>query len=278
MRATASGERRALDFPWPVLSKITKALMPQTITILAGAPAATKSLLSLQALAYWHDAAIPIGCYMLEDSRAFHLSRALAQRAGDSRLTDDEYLRSHPEAVAVVEQHRAWLDAFGRCLVAKPRKRIDLKQVAAWVTEQAQSGRRIIVIDPLTAASSGVNRWIDDGAFVDSIKIAAEDHGASIILVLHTDRLTGNLRGGQIYEQLAHTVLVIKSQDRETVPCVRFSETLRAEVNRTIYVQKSRLGIGTGSTLGFYFDPATLTFAEQGIVQRKGAKGKDNAK
>lgn len=268
--ATANGSRRAIAWPFHLLSKLTRSLSPGTITELVGSPAATKTLMVMQAAAHWHSLGIPVAYYALEDSRAFHLNRALAQRCGLADLTDDEFIRANPDvARKAAENNRAWLDSFGRCIHEKPRTRVKLIEAGNWIRDQAKAGKRIVILDPLMACATGSQRWIDDGAFVDCIKIAAEDHGASVVIVNHLDLVTGKARGGQIYEQLAHTVLVIKAQDPEKMRVVLPHITEETDINRLITIQKARLASGTGATIGFWFDSKSLTFRECGTVSKK---------
>ena len=73
---TISGKRRALAWPWVNVGNLTKALLPASVVVLCGDPGATKSLLLLQAAAYWYGAGLNVAVYELEKDRAFHLHRA----------------------------------------------------------------------------------------------------------------------------------------------------------------------------------------------------------
>ena len=91
VEATVSGGRRSLDWPWRLLGRLTR-VMPGTVALLCGEGGVSKSFLVLQAAAWWHELGRRVALYELEGTRAEHLQRALAQRAGSSALTDDNWL------------------------------------------------------------------------------------------------------------------------------------------------------------------------------------------
>jgi len=82
------GLYRAVGFPWRLLTTMTQALTPQTVTVLCGNPGATKTLCLLQALKFWQSRGIKAVCLELEWDKEYHLKRALAQESNNSNVTN----------------------------------------------------------------------------------------------------------------------------------------------------------------------------------------------
>lgn len=278
---TIAGRRVAAPFPWPVMTSLTKALLPGTVTLLGGAGGSTKSFLIMQCLSYWHEHNIRADIYMLEDDRDYHLYRALAQYANNANIFDDEWIRAHPEETrAAFIANRAYLDAIGPCIWDANGNTLTLAQLAEWVRERASGGARVIVIDPITAANAEDKAWAEDLAFIMSVKKSAVEYGASVVLVTHPKKGAGSgrgkpsmddLAGGAAYQRFSHTVLMLEAQDTKEMTVLTADDDgppiqLR-HVNRLLRVCKSRNARGSGMMLGMFFNGGTLKFIAQGIIQ-----------
>jgi len=277
LSATISGERSAIPWPWTNLTHMSKSLLPGTMTVLCGEPGAGKSFFVLQAAAYWHSIGIPVAVTMLEESRAWHLTRALAQRAESSALLDDAWIHANAdESRQAFEEHRDFLDSFGRVIHAESSQQLDLKSLGEWVQAKAERGCRVIVVDPVTMADTGPgNSWDADKGFVKACKHAAESCGASVLLVTHPkkrgpkDRGIGldALAGGTAYVRFSQCVLWLqKHKPPQATRIVGSCGTFGAELNRTLHICKARNGTGGGMGIGFEFSGETLLFAEQGLI------------
>jgi len=280
LSATISGERSAIPWPWPGVARMSKALLPGTLTVLCGEPGAGKSFFILQAAAYWHAMGIPVAVTMLEENRAWHLTRALAQRTESSALLDDAWIHANAdESRQAFEEHRDFLDSFGRVIHAESSQQLDLKALGKWVQAKADRGCRVVVVDPVTMADTGPgNSWDADKGFVKTCKHAAESCGASILLVTHPkkrgskDRGIGldALAGGTAYVRFSQCVLWLqKHKPPQATRIVGSCGTFGAELNRTLHICKARNGTGGGMGIGFEFSGETLLFAEQGIIVDK---------
>ena len=280
IEATIDGTRQAIDWPWPVLAKLTKALLPGTVTLLCGSPGATKSFALLEALAYWHDRGIPAVVYELEEDRKFHLYRALAQRAENSNLLDDEWVRKNgPASLHSVEASQRFLDTFGRKIWEAPNKPPSLAMLSEWVQERAEEGARVIAIDPITAAEPEKSPWIADPMFLYAVKNTLVKTGASLILVTHPKKGAGTvntldeLAGGAGYPRLTQTIIWIEAHGKPKTVIVKCKgghpqDEVAARVNRTFHLLKTRNGVGQGGAIGFYFNGETLKSIEQGGIVR----------
>jgi len=276
---TIAGRRIAVPWPWRNLGRITKALMPGTVTTICGDPGSTKSFLAIDAARYWHiESKIKIAIYELEEDRAYHLTRLLAQLSETSGLVDAEWVRDHPDlARESYNRFRAVLDSFGRRMTTAPNVQVSLDDLAAWVEKQASSRSRIIVIDPITAASTNEKPWIADLKFLMAVKASAVQHGCSVILITHPRKGSGSKRGiglddmagGSAYARFTQTVIWIGCHEQpKQVRVIDEGVTRTDTVNRVIKIKKARNGRGAGSEIGFNFDHDTLRFTEAGIIKK----------
>jgi hypothetical protein len=276
---TLSGKRSAIEWPWPWISRLSKALLPGTVTLICGDPGASKSFLLLQAAAFWQKQGIRLAIYELEEDRTYHLYRALAQEAGDSRYFDDAWMRSNPqEATETFAHFQSWLDEFGRCIFEAPDKQVTLTDLTKWVEDRAKDGCRIIAIDPVTAAETTDKPWVDDLKFIMAIKTTAREYGVSVILITHPKKGRkmamgmDELAGGAAYQRFAQTIIWVEHHKTPKTVIVKspVGGTMSIDINRTIHLTKTRNGVGHGVGLAYRFQGDTLRFDEKGIIQEKG--------
>ena len=273
-----AGRYRAVPLPWPMLSRATRALLPGTVTVLCGDPGATKSIMLLQAMAHWHESGIPIAFYEMEEDRVYHLNRLVAQRVGDSNLTDPEWIERNPDlAREAFQSCQAEIDTIGRDMAEAPDSQKTLTELAEWVGRQALAGKRVIAIDPITAAAQGSKPWIEDLEFLLAVKTHMRTHGASLVLVTHPRpgaKKAGldNMAGGRAYARFTQTVLWVRGLHPPQTKNIKtqLGPTM-IEVNRIVRVSKARNSFGSGMDFGFEFDGRTLRIKEHGLIE-EGAK------
>ena len=271
------GTRQAIPWPWPMLTRLSRALLPGTLTIICGPAGCGKSFLLLEAAMFWHDRGIRLAVLELEDGRQFHLNRCLAQLAGNSSLLDDGWVREHgDDAREAVAMHADALDSFGQRVHEMSGVDLTLAKLATWIMERAAAGMRVIVVDPVTAADSTATPWMADRAFVFDCKTAAEKYGASVVLATHPKKGRrgaiglDELSGGASYSRFSQTVLWLDSHwPPKTVTIETPMGPMGETINRTLRLSKVRNASGGGLRLGFGFDGMTLRFREYGIIQQK---------
>lgn len=273
--AIKRGEYRSVGWFAPMLSKLSQSLLPGTVTVVCGDPGAGKSYFMLSAARGWMEEGVPFAIFELEEDRTYHLQRYLAMLAGDSRFVDIEWVRSNADAVEVaIAEHKSALDALGRAITDAPESRVSLQQLADWY-EQVADSSRVVVIDPVTAASAGKDRYVEDGAFMARVKGIARESGTSLILVTHP-RIgkkraisLDDLAGGADYPRFAQTVMVIADcDDSEEVQCRTPLGRITVTRNRVVHLRKARNGRGGGSDIAFTFSPKDLGFVEHGVIVR----------
>lgn len=274
VRATVEGRRRRVGTPWPKVDALTMALQPETVTLLCGSPGASKSLMLLQAAAHWHEEGIPFAINELEQSREYHLMRALAQRCAAPGMTDPAWIEANKnDALCFTETEQGWLDAFGACFTATDTQPT-LRQIAHWIRDKARAGAKVIAVDPITAAAhTRRDTWGEDNEFLQHVKQAATEYGAAVVLVTHpTKQFAGPdlnlLAGSAAYARFAQTAVWLETHDDKT-NTVR-TDCGRAEIehNRTLHILKARNGKGQGLRLAFGFNAANLTLHEAGIITK----------
>ena len=272
----AHGTYRCIPWPWPSLSDATQALLPGTVTLVAGTVGASKSFMLLQAVSHWLAQGEAVSMFCLEGDKPFHLGRALAQMASCSALTNVEWLAANPLLLEpLLAEHSGELAGLARCLSTSETLGAEtLEQLAEWIAKEAKLGRRIICVDPVTAAARTAQPWVSDLAFLRSVKKTAMEYGCSVVLVTHPQRGVSepsreNLAGSAAYERFTETIIIIASHEpKESLvsSCVGRS-TL--EHNRTIRIEKARNGKGAGCRLAYNFDAGSLTVQELGLIVKE---------
>ena len=268
------GEYYAVPWKWDLVGKLTQALLPGAVTTLCGAPGAGKTFFVLDAAIGWVEMGIPFKLFELEENRNYYLCRALALLENKSDMTDVGWVKDHADEVnAAVIKNAAILNKLGECIYDTPAKRVSLMSIADWY-ESVASTCRVVVIDPITAAATGQNRFIEDGAFMERVKTIALQSETSLVLVTHPK--LGNRKGpptmddvagGADYTRFSQTVMVLSSRDTaEPVMCRTPFGTTRQNPNRIITLRKTRNGRGDGLDIGFNFGGDSLSFRERGLV------------
>ncbi len=276
---TLAGRHRALRWPWANLSEYSQALQPGTVTVLCGGEGAGKTFMLLEAAQFWYAQGLRIVIYELEESRQYHLWRVLAQREGNAKLYVPEWMEAHPDEVrAARDRQQDFLAGFGECLSQAPEETLTLTTLVEWIKHQAAEGVEIIAIDPITAATANDKPWLADRQFVMAAKAAIRDTQTRLILVTHP-RKGGNpkvglhdMAGGAAYARFVQTVLWLDMMAPPKMLTVRTSMGDSSfEVERVLWLRKTRNGQGSGMQLAYTFDRQTLRFHEHGIIQ----KGRD---
>lgn len=280
--AIFDGSYVCIDWPWPVLSDATRALLPGSITVLAGTVGASKSLAVMQAMLHWLREGINVTMYALERRLPDHLQRALAQLSGNAEHTRDEWVRSHPEEVSRdKEQHRAALECFAKHVRTTESLGAEtLDQIAGWIESEAKRGVRIIIVDPVTAATRIGRVWEADQRFLRAVEKSANTYGASVLLVSHPEKgaeepTRTNLAGGACYERFAAVLLTLHSHEEKTSRVRQSLGTAEARYNRTLRIEKAGNSWGQNSKLAYWFDRDSLTIREIGLVMKAPRRQKE---
>jgi len=270
-----AGLRRPVEWPWPCLSRLARAFVPGTVTLLCGTPGSTKSFLLLEAAAFWHEQGIKTAIYCLEEDLPYQLARVLAQRCGNSNLTREEWMEEHPDETSeAYEEHAEFLDSLGRRIWAAPEQSPTLAELARWCEARAQEGVRVMAIDPVSVAEPSAKPWVADAKFVNELKRLVRDYTTSLLLITHPKKGAGqgpgsldDLAGGAAYQRLCQTAFWLQYHPKpvEELVAMDLGRT-SISFNRTMVLLKTRNAEGRGLRLAYSFDPESLRTTEHGII------------
>jgi KaiC/GvpD/RAD55 family RecA-like ATPase len=269
-----AGRILVVPFPWQTLSRLTQALLPGSVTVICGDPGVGKTFFVMDCLRFWvnhgHDAA----AFFLEKDRKFYTRRLLAQEEGMAKYLDLEWLKAHGgEAAAAMKRHRAIIDTVGdRMTLEGAGRRATIGSLCQWVETELRNGRRILIIDPITAADAGADRWRTDDGFMTETQKLLSRYGASLVLVTHprkgnvTQKSGHDIGGGAAYFRFSDTTLwLTKLKSPKRVRVVGPFGIAHLEASTFVQIHKVREGPGMGCEVAFSFGDG-LHFAEQGVV------------
>lgn len=274
------GKIKLIDFgPWDVTSRLTRALVPETITVLAGMKGTSKTFFMLQAALHWLRHDVKFSMLMLEWQRKFYLQRLIGMLAQDSNLAVEEHYAAHPDkARAVWEKYQRVLDQMGYCIF-DCQGGMSIDGIVTWVKGQGEKGVQVVVIDPISAKLPSRTPWIDDHNLINRLREVVTKHGMSIVLVTHPKTTRGkdlksmqdnwgdDLVGGKAFGDFTDTILFLQyMRQEEMMACTRHGMTTQQSVNRLLQLRKTRFGRGQGLTVGFKFDGQTLLHSECGTI------------
>lgn len=282
MEDTISGKRSAVSWPWRELTGTSKALLPGTVTLFCGAPGASKSFAVLQALRHWYENGVRSAVFELEEDRAYHLNRLLAQECEQGELIDTDWVKDHPDEVRRrMQEHRDLLNAVGRMIYSAPDAQIDYRTLAEWTEARAKEGNRVIVIDPVTAVAPQRDVWVADSEFLFRIKTIAREYQCSILLVTHPRKgvkgggSMDDLAGGAAFQRFSQTLMWLEFlKVPKTFQVKTACGPATVQCNRTLHLFKCRNGRGTGSAIAMQWCGDSLKLAEQGVIVREKRKSK----
>jgi hypothetical protein len=157
--------------------------------------------------------------------------------------------------------------------------------LTGWIEEQAKTGKRIICVDPVTAAAEDPNEkpWTSAARIMSRAKQAITATGASLVLATHGRKGSGkggppnldDLAGGAAFSRFASSVLLLERPDEpeESDFIDADGRTISDTINRRLRILKTREGKGAGMTVAFDFNGRSVRFAEMGaLIQKTGMR------
>ena len=264
--------------PWPVLERLSRALLPQTITVLCGSPGAAKSFFVLTAFVRWFGAGVSAALFALEEDITYHLTRILAIREQNIDLLNPEWIQCNAgEVRAAYERQKDFLDRIGRRIwTAKAAAPTTLTDVSIWVRDRARSGCRAVLVDPITATTAADKPWIEDARFHADVRATMAAYESSLLLVTHPKKGSkgvglDDLAGGAVYQRLSQTILWMeRHKSAKSVTVETACGRTGMDIAYTLHIAKSRNGAGHGMGLAYKIDWPTIGIVEQGLITEKG--------
>lgn len=257
------------------VSNLSRALMPGTVVTLCGEPGAGKSFLMLEEFWRWRlDHDVDARIFMFEDDDAYHQQRMFAQIAGDSHLTDPDYIQANADKVREqFAKYQSKIEMASRFITTAKSQQQTLTDVAKWIEVQAESGADVIICDPITAAKASEKPWKDDQDFMFKAKEIVERTGSRLILTTHPRigqagkaSLSG-MAGGATYPRFSQTVLWLQCHDKHEQYEYSTPDGMRsAAYKQVMQIRKCRNGKGQGSNVALNLDILTLNYREWGLI------------
>ena len=275
-----TGEIYAVPWPWPLLTNLAPSLLPGKLIVVAGSPGASKSFMMLQCLTFWLREGYLASALMLEGTKAEHLQRLLSQFECNSDMTDLKWIKDNPFLVDdAYNRHEEWMNEVGRHIQIPDMGNVTYYELLYWIETRAKAGDRVVIVDPITAASADGNIWEKDRELISTAQQLAMKYRISIIFVSHPKKdavlpCLGSLANGSAYQRHTQCVLWMEAQDTKTVMTAGACGRHESEINRIMYLLKVTDGRGQGRLIGFKFDGGSLLLSEQGVIikEKKGQK------
>jgi hypothetical protein len=276
--AEARGASVLINWPWPKLTDASSSLLPGSVTLLCGDPGSAKSWFVLASMLAWQTATVPCAMLALEEVKSWHLKRALAHMEGSTDLLNKGWVQANVEAArACALRHDAAIGRLGRAMWCESPATYE--RCAVWIEERCAAGARCLVIDPITLADPGNEKpWNADRGFMTRAKAAVERAGASLVLVTHPRKTSGqgrsaaapmdDLAGGAVFQRAAASVLWLTSTPPGHHETVRndTGELAMVQVHKVVRILKARNSDGVGTSLAFRFQ--RLAFHELGKIEK----------
>lgn len=297
-----AGEVKTYHFPnTPILSRMTQALAPGTLTVVCAAAGTYKSMWLIQLIWMLFESVpkVKVKVLMLESTPQFHQGRAAAQMTAYNALTNTDKIFADPTtAKAKVASIKDRVRAFERdaMFVVPPPKdkvgeddvaRFTYDEVVQWAEDAARLGYKVLAIDPVTMASgSGDKSWKEDDKLIARLNRVAITHGIAIILSTHPKAGQKNLAtlegmaGGQAFARFTDTVFwIVKEDEAKTSVVWNEDEDDWEEAEHTLrfVIRKSRAAEGNNMEIALAFDRDTFCLTELGLIKKKGT-AKERAK
>jgi hypothetical protein len=272
------GSWRSIMLPWRILTVMALPLLPGNLVVFSGTVGSSKTIFTIQAML--HLLAAGVDCVMIgiEGDRPGYLLRALAQLSDISDVTKPDWVAATPDRMrGLLCEHAAVLREFSRHLVIAAELGIETHAQAIELVEQeAQNGRRVVFIDPVTLLDriAGMKPWDADAVFAKAMKRVAMMYSAAVWCVTHpvkgsTEPTRENLSGGAVFERNSDVILTLGNHDPKVSSVQTDCGTSEITHNRTLGIAKARHGPGTGARLAYQFDTKTLTLRELGVIVKR---------
>jgi hypothetical protein len=277
MEGVESGRIQNVPWPHPIFTHMTQALLPGSLVTVVGDPGVGKTFWVTDNLVNWDEQGVSYGALFLEKNRRFYAQRILAQLAGDGRITTYTDIARHPEVWReALREHQHTLKRIGANVVTRERGvTYTPKVVGRLIRKMAEDGKRVIVVDPVTAMIKGREPWNEEQWFVqDECQSIAEDHGCSIVFVTHPvkerpvkGQVSGHsAAGGAAWFRFVDTQIWLQ---REDPPEEYRIQTLNNGVNNLrgdVIATAIKTRDGSGAGRRFLFDFRRLRYQELGII------------
>jgi len=271
--AIISGKLADAPLRFSQLQTLARPTAPGIVCVLAGPGGSIKTWVLLRWGMTWFEQDISFAYLGLEEDRIYHLERIQAIREQNIELLNPDWIKTHPdEKRAADDRQESYLHAIGQSLFDAPNEAMTLAEVVEWVRRRAAEGKRLIVVDPVTATVPVKDCYLADRRFVTEIKTIARLTNTTVILATHRAKgKTGfgldDICGGAAYAQLSQCIIWVEPHrpPKEQTILTSVGRT-RETISLSLHIAKARKAPGTGKIVGISIDWPRVTFTEAGIV------------
>jgi len=273
-----SGAYQCISTPFPSIDKHTHALVPGNFVCLVGDAGAGKSFFLLQCIEHWAANGVPCKYLALEDNAAHHMSRVITQVVGTRAALTVDGVRDAGNALKdEIEEHKEELQAIGDC-IHSTGKPMALADIPSWCAGHIADGCRIIVIDPITAAQTSENRYVEDERFMAEMREVLHNQNCTLVFSTHFKKVGAPIRtlddiaGGAAYTRFTQTVMHLQRfEEEQTVKTIGSEwDSAPIMVRYQMRLLKTRGGDGGGRNIALAHKVNSLTFEDCGeIVKEK---------
>lgn len=257
-----SGKTYLVGWPWPVLTKLTRSLLPGKVVILAGPPGSAKSWFALQCVLHLIETCEKVAMLALEETFAWYSMRAMAWLSGNLDVMKPEWSKANPDdSREMLAKYAPWIDSLGKVYTCNDEMNFD--DCAKWVEDRCKDGARVLWIDPISLADPGKkNSWEADREFMARVKSTIKKYGASLVLITHPRKMQqkqeagmDGLSGGAAYQRAAGSVIWIQGLNDETDCEIEdaHGQQMHAVAHKNVIILKSRDSNGAGQSVAFQF-------------------------
>jgi hypothetical protein len=284
----AEGRYRLVSFPTlPVFSRLTQAGLPGKSTLIIGNPGSAKSFLAMELGWTLNEVDVPTASLFLEDGQIDYQKRCAAQMLERSEYVDGEWQEANPErAQEMFNSVVGRLDtAFHEHITCLEAEMWTPANVLDWMTDRANEGYRMIILDPVTAMEMTGKQWITDQNFVMTAQKITTAAGLSLVMTTHQKSGVKHVgidgaAGGQAWSRFTHTNVWLRSTEGKGPMLSRVGEVNGQqqviEHKRELYITKARNGPGAWQHIAVDLDPRTLRFNEYGVILGEVRPGEAN--
>lgn len=259
----------------PTLTALAQPNVPGSWTMLCGNKGAAKSFLISEIGIDWASANENCSILFLEENEAFYQMRALGQLARNSNFTNLAWAKTNIEKVRkAFDEHDEQLEQFFKKVSYVNSRQVNYKYVTKWIEDKLTKGERNLIIDPITAAAPEHQQHIADNKFVMGVKEMLEFSGASLMTSIHPRMSTGKTSGtaqgmarSLAFENFTQNIYWLLNHETKT-SIIEVGDNIGAEAehNKTLFLEKTRHGIGQGRAIAVHLDPESLRFKERGLI------------
>ncbi len=271
-----SGVRNNVYTPWRQLDFLTMWLLSGTTTIYCGGIGASKTFAMLQLLLFILHQGIKCAALFLEENVPYYQNRLLAQLSATPDIINPIWQAQNPKLTrSLYSEHRGVIETAGSAMYDFSHTQPTQNDVINWMQQRAAQQDRVLIVDPMTAASRDAEPWIADDQFVQAAKRICSESGISLILVTHPIKGSlsvpslDSLAGSTAFARFSQSGLWLESHEPKTSSFMTDCGTIEKSHNRTLHILKARNGRGTGLKIAMHLSGENLTLNELGIITKK---------